>query len=81
MKKAYEKPAIVHTEKIEARAVSCSKNTDQCASIGPLTSLFRARRTGSRSLRSHRAETPGGSFFGQGREAGATRASNSGVPR
>ena len=38
MKKAYEKPAIVHTEKIEARAVSCSKNTDQCASIGPLTS-------------------------------------------
>lgn len=38
MKKAYEKPAIVHTEKIEARAVSCSKSNDSCATIGPLTS-------------------------------------------
>lgn len=37
-KKAYEKPAIVHTEKIEARATTCSKNTDQCANTGPITS-------------------------------------------
>ncbi len=37
MKKAYEKPAIVHTEKIEARAVTCSKSTDVCAP-GPITS-------------------------------------------
>lgn len=38
MKKVYEKPAIIHTEKIEARAVSCAKSTDTCASRGPLTS-------------------------------------------
>ena len=38
MKKAYEKPAIIHTEKIEARAVTCSKSTDQCKAIGPATS-------------------------------------------
>ena len=38
MKKAYEKPAIVHTEKIEARAVACSKSTDVCARQGPITS-------------------------------------------
>lgn len=38
MKKVYEKPAIIHTEKIEARAVSCSKSTDVCAASGPLTS-------------------------------------------
>ncbi len=37
MKKNYEKPAIVHTEEIEARAVQCSKtNTTDCA--GPITS-------------------------------------------
>ena len=34
MKKAYEKPAIIHTEKIEARAVSCTKSTDACAASG-----------------------------------------------
>lgn len=37
MKKTYEKPAIVHTEEIEARAVQCSKtSTVDCT--GPLTS-------------------------------------------
>jgi len=34
MKKTYEKPAIIHTAKIEARAVSCSKSTDTCAAGG-----------------------------------------------
>lgn len=38
MKKTYEKPAIIHTEKIEARAVSCSKSNDQCKTIGPVAS-------------------------------------------
>jgi hypothetical protein len=38
MKKSYEKPAIIHSEKIEARAVSCSKSDDACASRGPVTS-------------------------------------------
>ena len=39
MKKSYEKPAIIHTEKIEARAVACSKSDDTCrANGGPATS-------------------------------------------
>jgi hypothetical protein len=38
MKKSYEKPAIIHTEKIEARAVTCSKSDDTCRNIGPVTS-------------------------------------------
>jgi hypothetical protein len=39
MKKTYEKPAIIHSEKIEARAVSCSKSDDTCATTGgPLAS-------------------------------------------
>jgi len=38
MKKTYEKPAIVHTEKIEARAVTCAKSDDACKSTGPITS-------------------------------------------
>ena len=39
MKKVYEKPAIIHTEKIEARAVSCTKADDVCArSGGPASS-------------------------------------------
>ena len=38
MKKAYEKPAIIHTEKIEARAVTCSKSDDACAARGPISS-------------------------------------------
>ena len=40
MKRVYEKPAVVHTEKIEARAVSCAKdstNNGACQS-GPITS-------------------------------------------
>jgi hypothetical protein len=37
MKKSYEKPAIVHTEEIEARAVACSK-ADTMACTGPITS-------------------------------------------
>ena len=37
MKKTYEKPMIVHTEKLEARAVSCSKASDAC-STGPIQS-------------------------------------------
>lgn len=28
MKKSYERPAIVHTEKLEARAVVCNKGDD-----------------------------------------------------
>jgi hypothetical protein len=38
MKKTYERPAIVHTEKLEARAVVCSKSTDVCQSSGPIQS-------------------------------------------
>lgn len=42
MKKAYEKPAIVHTEKVEARAVACGgppakANSIDCPS-GPISS-------------------------------------------
>ncbi len=29
MKKPYEKPAIVHTEKLEVRAVGCLKTADR----------------------------------------------------
>lgn len=39
MKKTYEKPAIIHSEKIEARATACNKSTDACVSAGgPVTS-------------------------------------------
>ena len=38
MKKTYERPAIVHTEKLEARAVACSKATDASCSAGPIQS-------------------------------------------
>lgn len=38
MKKPYEKPAIIHTEKIEARAVACAKSNDACKVTGPVTS-------------------------------------------
>jgi len=34
MKKPYEKPAIVHTEKLEVRAVSCLKSADADTSCG-----------------------------------------------
>ncbi len=39
MKKVYEKPAIIHTEKIEARATSCAKGDEACrVSGGPIQS-------------------------------------------
>jgi hypothetical protein len=38
MKKNYERPAIIHTEKLEARAVMCMKADDSCASGGPIQS-------------------------------------------
>lgn len=40
MKKSYEKPAIIHTEEIEARAVTCSKDSTTIATcaMGPITS-------------------------------------------
>jgi hypothetical protein len=38
MKKTYEKPAIVHSEKIEARAVTCAKSDDACVANGPVSS-------------------------------------------
>jgi hypothetical protein len=38
MKKPYEKPAIIHTEKLEARAVTCAKNDVASCNAGPITS-------------------------------------------
>ncbi len=39
MKKTYQKPAIIHSEKIEARATACSKSDAACnVSGGPITS-------------------------------------------
>ena len=38
MKKTYEKPAVIHTEKIEARAVACTKSTDVCGTTGGILS-------------------------------------------
>ena len=38
MKKTYERPAIVHTEKLEARAVACSKASDGACAAGPIQS-------------------------------------------
>ena len=38
MKKTYEKPAIVHTEKLEARAVTCSKADPNTCNAGPIQS-------------------------------------------
>jgi hypothetical protein len=38
MKKTYERPAIVHTEKLEARAVACSKADDATCGAGPIQS-------------------------------------------
>jgi len=37
MKKTYERPAVIYTEKLEARAVACTKSTDACGS-GPIQS-------------------------------------------
>jgi hypothetical protein len=38
MKKPYEKPAIRHTEQVEARAVACAKMDDTQCGGTPLTS-------------------------------------------
>ena len=38
MKKTYEKPAVIHTEKLEARAVSCAKADDALCGGGPIQS-------------------------------------------
>lgn len=39
-RKKYQKPEIIHVEKIEARAVSCAKGSgdDYCESTAPLAS-------------------------------------------
>lgn len=34
MKKSYERPAIIHTEKLEARAAVCMKADESCANMG-----------------------------------------------
>jgi hypothetical protein len=38
MRKPYEKPAIVHTEKLETRAVLCAKADESMCAAGPLQS-------------------------------------------
>ena len=38
MKKNYERPAIVHTEKLEARAISCAKADDNTCAGAPIQS-------------------------------------------
>ena len=38
MKKSYERPAIIHTEKLEARAVMCMKADGTQCDGGPLQS-------------------------------------------
>ncbi len=38
MKKTYEKPAIIHSEKIEGRAAACAKADGTCAQTGPINS-------------------------------------------
>lgn len=38
MKKQYERPAIIHTEKLEARAVACNKADDGACPGGPIQS-------------------------------------------
>jgi len=37
-RKEYFAPRIVHTEKIEGRAVACAMANDQCGSVGPIQS-------------------------------------------
>jgi hypothetical protein len=37
-KKPYQAPTIVHTEKLEARAVACGKADDSCNASGPISS-------------------------------------------
>jgi hypothetical protein len=38
MKKIYERPAVIHTEKLEARAVTCAKADDATCGAGPVQS-------------------------------------------
>ena len=38
MKKTYERPEIVHTEKLEARAVVCAKADSTECGAGPIQS-------------------------------------------
>jgi hypothetical protein len=38
MKKTYDRPAIIHTEKLEARAGSCQKADDATCTQGPVQS-------------------------------------------
>ena len=38
VKKPYAKPAIVHTEKLEARAINCAKADDTTCGAGPIQS-------------------------------------------
>ena len=38
MKKQYEKPEVIHTEKLEARAVACAKANDEQCGSGPIQS-------------------------------------------
>jgi hypothetical protein len=38
MKKTYERPAIIHTEKLEARAVACAKADSNTCGAGPIQS-------------------------------------------
>ncbi len=37
MKKQYERPAIIHTEKLEARAVACAKADTATCGTGPMS--------------------------------------------
>ena len=37
-KKSYEKPAVVHTEKLEARAINCAKENDANCGSAPVQS-------------------------------------------
>jgi hypothetical protein len=37
-KKTYERPAVVHTEKLEARAVNCAKESEATCAAGPVQS-------------------------------------------
>jgi len=38
MKKPYETPQVLHTEKLEARAVACSKADETACASGPIQS-------------------------------------------
>jgi hypothetical protein len=38
MKKAYETPEVIHTEKLEARAVVCSKSDEATCGTGIIQS-------------------------------------------